>query len=244
VPGNSCADPQTATLGDNSGDSSSLEDWYGIDGCNNIGGNDEVWEFDVPSDACYEVIMDTDGGFDAVVMIWPDECGSDSSWICGNPDPDSDVASAEFCAFAGETIYILADSDDDGNGGGGYTLTINELPPPDPGDHCLDPFTAELDTVHSGDTTMAEPDYQASCDPNDSGPDQVWEFTATTDGWVDIVMDTTVDTEFQCTLAVRTDCDDIDTEVVCDNDWYSQDGICNLYMEVQAGEWTVAATSC
>jgi hypothetical protein len=122
--GDNCCDPHTAALGSNSGDTTTQSDSYGVVGCNEISGNDEVWEFYVETAGWYEVTVDTNGNFDVVVMVWPGDCGSASEWDCGNPEPDSDVASSLFYADAGATVYFLVDPDNDGDTGGAYDLTV------------------------------------------------------------------------------------------------------------------------
>lgn len=236
--GPDCSDPGTAVLGVNSGDSSDDSDSYAIDGCNNLGGPDEVWEFTSTDEGIYTFTMETDG-FMAVMMVW-ETCGSDSEYACLNPDPDSTTASGSFLMGAGETIYLLADDDTEGGAGGAYTITIDYAPIP-PGDDCTDIATA-TDGTNDGNTSIFGDDYEGECEggstPPISGPDQMWEYTATCTGTLNVEMDTySGGNPFLCTLDLQTTCGDAGTSLDCDNDYYSgRDGVCNVSASVSSGD--------
>ena len=171
--GDSCCEPHVASLGANTGDSGGDNDTYAIVGCNNLGGADEVWSFTPAEDGIYEVEMDTSSGgaFSAVVMIW-NECGSTSDFICGNPDPDAEVATTTFTGFAGQTYYFLADADVQDDLGGAYTLTVTNLGPIPEGEDCNSTASAVDGTNSGGDTSMMANDYDdASCEVAGGGPD-------------------------------------------------------------------------
>ncbi len=236
--GADCSAPGVAHLGTNYGDSSDNADSYAINGCNDQGGNDETWVFTAAETGVYGFEMQT-AGFNAVVMVWAD-CGSTSAYQCFNPDPDSSTAGGTLVLDAGDTVYVLADDDTLGGTGGAYTLTITftEIPP---GDTCADPAVA-ADGTGTGDTSLYANDYDGECEggttPPLSGPDQVWQYTATCTGTLSVVMDTGAGGGgFNCTLDLWTACGDAGTSLSCDNDYYSgRDGVCSASTTVTAGD--------
>jgi hypothetical protein len=172
-----------------------------------------------------------------VLMIWTD-CGSTSDFYCGNPQPDDTYASGTIAGFAGETYYFLVDTDDDGDPGGGYTLSITNTGPIPESYDCDSPLTAVDGLNTGGDTSIAANSYDdATCEIAGGGPDQIWEYVATSSATLHVEMDTTIDTQFRCTLSARSTCTDVGTELDCENDGATDDdGICDLYFDVTSGE--------
>ena len=106
------------------------------------------------------------------------------------------------------------------------------------GEDCDDLFEAFLGDGNAGDSTDAADDYDGSCEVNTSGNDQVWVFHATTSGTLEVVMDTNSGGEhYQCTLYVRTECDNEATEQDCENNYDvpMSPGVCTVELDVVSG---------
>jgi hypothetical protein len=90
------------------------------------------------------------------------------------------------------------------------------------GDDCSNFFTAAEGAANFGDTSVATDDYEGSCEGGStvppSGPDQVWEYTVTQNGTLNVNMYTDAGSGgFPCTLYMRSTCTDSSSELDCDN---------------------------
>jgi hypothetical protein len=112
------------------------------------------------------------------------------------------------------------DSDTDSD-----TDTDTDTGPATTGEDCSDLFTAQDGDGNASDNSTADDDYDGSCElGGSSGRDQVWVYHATANGTLHVEMDTTVSGPgFQCTLFIRTICDDEVSEVDCENGYGTAD---------------------
>jgi hypothetical protein len=161
------------------------------------------------------VCAHTNGSDYDTVLYVQTTCGDAGTDVgCDDDGGDGVQSEVEFTASAGTTYYVIVDGFG-ASSAGAYALTLRRGPCDLPaGETCDAPLSASVGGTYSGSTAASLHDYAAVCSSN-TAPDVVYAFTAPSSGSVCV---DTVGSGYDTTLHVRTTCEDIASEVACNDD--------------------------
>jgi hypothetical protein len=168
---------------------------------------DKVYTFTLGEETAVDVTVE---GFDTVLFLRTD-CNRPDSEVDCNDDFDWSLGYGSRLTRRLEpgTYYLFVDGYDEG--GGAYTLTAIFSEPLD-NDTCADAVAvpAEGTQVYRASNVSMGNDYYSSC--RGRGPDVVYRFA------LGIASDVSIEAMgYDTMLSVRTDCEDEETEIACNN---------------------------
>ncbi len=246
VPGQTCdaplvvdAVPYSAT-GDTTDASADYS--YPAGACPGEGGSwgaassDNAYAFTPTVTGSYTISLTNADGFDSNLYVVTDCSDIGASCLGADDQICSDCTETVVLDLtAGETYFIIVDGySNNSNVAGAYTLTVDLT-----GDTCALPFAVDaLPFDATGDTTgfsnaLASP---GSC-PGDGGwgqaaPDHVYAYTPDADGTIDVSV---TGTDFDTTLYVFSDCDDVENTCLGADDVIGSNTTESVSVAVTAG---------
>ena len=154
--------------------------------------------------------LSLDADFDTVMYVRTACEGAEVS--CDDDSGAGNASALSFEATAGQAYYVFVDGY---NGASGAFTLRYDAPLAAVGDTCVGAQALGGFGDHAGDTANGLSEQMGSCTFGGASPEQSWTFSVDVAQPVSLEL---VEASFDTVLYVRTDCEDEETEVACDDD--------------------------
>lgn len=206
----SCAEPIPLTLGqsvssDTRGGTSVMEG-----SCARGTAPERVFAFQI--EVRSQISVTVQSQFDGVLYL-ARQCGDASSELTCNDDAGGTTRSQVVATLDPGTYYAIVDGYRDQ--AGSFDIILSATEAPSIAAVCADAPALVLGQVLRGSTAGVPDSFQASCAGNARAPDRVFKVTATTPSRLRVRQQTTHDGA----LHLRRTCEDMSTEVACNDDF-------------------------